>query len=228
LTENVGQSLDRIISSSIQDKVIPAISDISSKAIDRKLTELLPNHISTTVQREVKSAIPNALQHALKDQQLHRTISEQVAQKVQIQVSGLLQQSLPSMATTATQKMVNDLETRTNQRLQQATIQQQQANAQINQLTSMVRSLSDTIQQMSDSQKAFQEQILALQRERSSETTKAELPSESEKAPTYEDINPQQAAEHREVEEITQLLMASEYEKATIQVSSFATSLEAQ
>jgi hypothetical protein len=228
LTENVEQSLDRIISSSIQDKVIPAISDISSKAIDRKLTELLPNHISTTVQREVKSAIPNALQHALKDQQLHRTISEQVAQKVQIQVSGLLQQSLPSMATTATQKMVNDLETRTNQRLQQATIQQQQANAQINQLTSMVRSLSDTIQQMSDSQKAFQEQILALQRERSSETTKAELPLESEKAPTYEDINPQQAAEHREVEEITQLLMASEYEKATIQVSSFATSLEAQ
>ncbi|KAK0931582.1 hypothetical protein LTR29_016351 [Friedmanniomyces endolithicus] len=229
LTENVEQSLHRIIGASIEKDVIPALADTSSKILDRKLAELLPKHVDTGVQRELKAALPNALTAALRDQQVHRTISEatsnHLAQKVQQQVSNLLQQSLPNMAMQATQKMVADLETRTNQRLQEAETQREEANQKVDQLAMLVRSLSQTIQGMADSQTAFQEQILRLQKERGgADQARADhhRPASSRGdasavAGSAVSEPPPKTAEEMEVEKITSLLVAGEYEQATIE-----------
>ncbi|KAK3633704.1 hypothetical protein LTR56_014084 [Elasticomyces elasticus] len=220
LTENVEQSLHRIIGASIERDVVPAITDKSSKLIDAKLVELLPKQIDTSVQRELKAALPHALTAALKDQQVQRLISEatstQVAQKVQQQVSNLLQQSLPNMAMQAMQKMVAEHEARTSQKLQEAETKRDEANKQVEQLSRLVTSLSQTIQGMADSQAAFQEQILKAQRERS---TKAESSKMSEKSAVDEKsevVEKVKTAEEMEVERITQLLMEAEFEQATI------------
>ncbi|KAK5131332.1 hypothetical protein LTR08_000998 [Meristemomyces frigidus] len=222
LTENVEQSLSGIIGASIEQEVIPAFTENTNKVIDRKLAELLPQQISTSVQREIKAALPSALAQAFRDQQVQRTISDmtanQVAQKVQQQVSMMLQQSLPNMAVQATQKMVADLEARTTQRLREADTQRQQDNAKIDQLSGFVRSLSTTIQNMADSQAAFQEQISQMQQSRSNHFASS---SETKSSETVEEpvavVDPQQAAEEEEVSRITQSLMAGEYEDATIQ-----------
>ncbi|KAK0835430.1 hypothetical protein LTR02_012529 [Friedmanniomyces endolithicus] len=229
LTENVEQSLHRIIGASIEKDVIPALADTSSKILDRKLAELLPKHVDTSVQRELKAALPNALTLALRDQQVHRTISEatsnHLAQKVQQQVSNLLQQSLPNMAMQATQKMIADLETRENQRLQEAETQREEANQKVDQLAMLVRSLSQTIQGMADSQTAFQEQILRLQKERGgADQARADhnRPASSRGdasavAGSAVSEPPPKTAEEMEVEKITSLLVAGEYEQATIE-----------
>ncbi|KAK5702882.1 hypothetical protein LTR97_003828 [Elasticomyces elasticus] len=221
LTENVEQSLHRIIGASIERDVIPAITTTSSKLIDAKLVELLPKQIDTSVQRELKAALPHALTAALKDQQVQRLISEatstQVAQKVQQQVSNLLQQSLPNMAMQAMQKMVAEHEARTSQKLQEAETKRDEANKQVEQLSRLVTSLSQTIQGMADSQAAFQEQILKAQRERS---MKAESSKMSEKSAVDEKsevpVEKVKTAEEMEVERITQLLMEADFEQATI------------
>jgi len=221
LTENVEQSLSRIITASIDKEVIPAMTDMTSKIIDRKLAELLPQQLGAATQREIKAALPNALQQALKDQQVHRAISEmtanQIAQKVQQQVSSMLQQSLPNMATQATQKMVADLEARTNQRMREAEAQRLQDNAKIEHLSNMVRSLSQTIGNMADSQQAFQEQMLQMQQQSKEKDTTPLSDVESVHAAT-EPADPQMTVEEEEVQGITQMLMGGDYEAATIQV----------
>ncbi|EMC96266.1 hypothetical protein BAUCODRAFT_33615 [Baudoinia panamericana UAMH 10762] len=217
LTENVEQSLHRIINASIEEKVIPALTDNVTKLVDSKLAGLLPQHLTTSLQKELKAALPSALQHTLKDEVIHRNIatatSNQVAPKVQQQVSNLLQQSLPTMATQATQKMVAELETRTTQRLKQAEQEREQANAQIEQLSTLVRGLEQTIKSMADSQAAFQEQILRMQQARQEEEVKAEA---KPTASTEKEVDPQKAAEEEEVQRITKLLVDNEFEQATI------------
>ena len=225
LTENVEQSLSRIIAASIEQEVIPAFTETTNKVIDRKLGELLPQSISTSTQREIKAALPNALGQALRDQQVQRTISDmtanQVAQKVQQQVSVMLQQSLPNMAVQATQKMVADLEARTTQRLREAETERTQDNAKIDQLSGLVRSLAATVQSMADSQAAFQEQMQVVLQSRDKEAAPVSEVEEPEEpvATAAAAVDPQQAAEEEEVSRITQSLMAGEYEDATIQVS---------
>lgn len=225
LTENVEQSLSHIIGASIEKEVIPSLANTTSKVIERKLAELLPQQLSTCTQREVKAALPNALKEALRDQQVHRTICDitasQVAQKVQQQVSTLLQQALPNMATQATQKMVADLEARTTQRLREADVQRQQDNAKIDQLAGLVRSLSTTIQSMADSQAAFQEQIVEMQQSRSKEAALASETRGTVVSAEPAGPEPQRTAEEEEVKRITAVLMAGDYEAATIQVGSY-------
>ncbi|KAK3671670.1 hypothetical protein LTR78_008403 [Recurvomyces mirabilis] len=217
LTENVEQSLQRIITANITDKVIPALVASVGNSIDRKLAEILPNQLNSITAREMKAALPSALQSALKDQQVARAVSESTATKVQQQVSGLLQQSLPTMATQASSKMVADLEKRTNDRLREADNQRQQANQKIEELSNLVRSLSGMIQSMADSQSTFQEQILKLQRERKEEAAAQSTSHKSDTSTTTTTVgDPEKTAEEREVHEITQLLVDSNYENATV------------
>lgn len=225
LTENVEQSLHRIIGASIEKQVIPVIAETTRKAIEAKLAELLPQQLSTIVQREIKAALPQAVQNSLNDQAVHRSISEvtsnQVSHKVQQQVSQMLQQQLPNKATQATQKMISDLEARTNQRLREAETQRQQANKQIEQLSSLVQGLSATVQQMANSQAAFQEQILKMQQTRNAEKSARTPDQQSQSATsnlTVGGSEPPKSAEEKEVDAITKMLMDGEYEQATIQV----------
>ena len=227
LTENVEQSLSRIIGASIANEVIPTLTTATTTILDKRITESLPQQLGVSLQREIKATLPQALKEAMKDPHVQKVISDitakQVAQGVQQQVSTLLQQSLPNMATQATSKMVADLEARTTERLQTAEAQRVQDNTKIEQLTGLVTSLSATIQGMAESQAAFQEQIIKMQQARKSESSgsegRAESATQSATASSAAPVDPQKLAEEREVNEITELLKHGDYESATIQVS---------
>ncbi|CAK3976639.1 hypothetical protein DOTSEDRAFT_123822 [Lecanosticta acicola] len=217
LTENVDRSLANIISSRIEKDVIPTLTDVTSKVAERKIAETLPQQLNASVSSAIKSTLSNTLQQALKDKDVQRTISETTASavsaKVQQQVSTLLQQSLPNMATQAAQKMVGDLEKRLGQQMQQAETQRQKDNAKIEELSNMVRSLSHTVQNMAASQSAFQEQILKMQRESKSNAGSARSNTSGSAAQDP----PAQPEQDNEVTEMAQKLMQGQYEEATIQ-----------
>ncbi|KAK3705786.1 hypothetical protein LTR37_013093 [Vermiconidia calcicola] len=216
LTENVEKSLNRIVSSSIEKEVIPAITDSTSKAVEKKLAETLPQQLDNNVSREVKNTLPQAIQQALKDQQVQRMISEQVATKVQQQVSQLLQQSMPNIATSATQKMVSDLDIRTQQQMQELERRHEHDASKIQELSDLVRGLSETVRNMSESQAAFQEEILKMQQASNKADTAAE-DSTKDGASTTAGLDPQAEAEDLEVKKITELLTAGQYDAATLE-----------
>ncbi|KAK4505413.1 hypothetical protein PRZ48_003376 [Zasmidium cellare] len=217
LTENVDRSLSSIIANRIEKDVIPTLTEVTSKVVDRKIAETLPQQLNTTVATAMKATLSNALQQALKDKEVHRTISDvtstNVAAKVHEQVSNILKQSLPNAATQAAQKMVSDLEKRFSQQQRQAEQQRQQDNTKIEELSNMVRNLSNTIQNMATSQAAFQEQIIKMQREQAQNAANAANASPG--SSTRPD--PQAEAEDKEVADMTQKLMDGAYEEATIQ-----------
>lgn len=214
LTDNVDVSLNKIITSRIESDVIPALSDITSKVVDRKIGEMLPQQLNTSVASAMKATLANTLQQALKDKEVHRTIADvtatQVAANVKQQVSQMLQQHLPGMATQASQKMIADLEGRIEKQQRQAETQRQQDSAKIEELSSIVRSLSLTMQNMAASQSAFQEEILKMQRENKS----AASPTASTgNAPVAE-----AESEDSDIADMTAKLMSGQFEDATIQV----------
>ena len=221
LTENVDRSLSNIISTRIEKDVVPTLTDVTSKLLDRKISEMLPQQLGTTMSNALAEQLPTALQQALKDKEVHRLISETtsnaITSKVQQQVSALLQQSVPTMVTEVAQKMIADLEARTNKQLHEAEMQREQDESKIEELSNLVRSLSTTVHNMADSQSAFQEQILKMQRENKAA---AKDGSAKSAAPALNDAQESQAEpEDAEVTRLTQMLTSGQWEEATIQVS---------
>ncbi|EME47720.1 hypothetical protein DOTSEDRAFT_123822 [Dothistroma septosporum NZE10] len=215
LTENVDRSLTSIIAARIEQDVIPILTNVTSQVVDRKIAESLPQQLNASVAAAMKSTLSGTLHKALQDKDVHRTISDvtanAVATKVQAQVSAMLAQDLPNMATQASQKMISDLESRMAQQQLAAEKQRQQDNAKIEELSSIVRTLSTTMQNMATSQSAFQEQILRMQRE-----NKSDAPSRKA-SPSADAPSPQKEAEDAEVADMTQKLIDGKYEEATIQ-----------
>ncbi|GIZ46786.1 hypothetical protein CKM354_000989800 [Cercospora kikuchii] len=218
LTENVDRSLSSIIATRIEKDVIPTLTEVTSKVVDRKIAESLPPQLNASVSAAMKANLSNTLQQALQDKEVHKAISDltanQVAQRVQQQVSAMLQQQLPEMTTKAAQKMVGDLESKFTQHQRSFEAQRQQDNAKIEELSGIVRSLSTTLQGMAASQASFQEQILKLQRE-----TGAGQVGAARSTSTSPTANQQTPAEPEDADilNMTQLLMDGKYEEATIQ-----------
>lgn len=214
LAENVEQSLHRIVGGSIEKEVLPAISNVTSQVVEKKLADVLPQQINTNVTREVRAALPQAMQQALKDAQVHRLISDQVATKIQQQVSQLLQKSLPDMAMQATQKMVADLDKTTKAQMRELETRRVHDIVKIDQLTDLVRGLSSTVARMSESQAAFQEQILKLQEENASMRGGENVAKEA----PVDETDHQSDAEDKEVAKITRLLKDGQFDAATLEV----------
>ncbi|SMY21618.1 unnamed protein product [Zymoseptoria tritici ST99CH_1A5] len=216
LTENVDASLNKIISARIERDVVPALTEVTGKVIDRKIAESLPKELNTSVAAAMKAQLSTTLQSTLKDKEIQRAISDitgnHVAAKVQERVDQLLQKQLPGMATQASQKMIADLESRLGQQQRSAEAQRQQDNAKIEELSNIVRTLSATMQDMAASQTAFQEQILKMQREnKSAPQPSANTGSDSASAEV------QAEPEDQDVARMTQMLIGGRYEEATIQ-----------
>jgi hypothetical protein len=226
LTDNVDKSLNQIVSSRIQQEVLPMLNDMIGKVVDRNIADLLPQQLASSIQGALKGQLPNALQNTLKDKDFHRSISEttatQVASKVQAQVSALLQQALPSMATQASLKMVTDLEQRMNQKLQAAETDRKADAAKIDGLISIINRMSATMESLSDLQSATQDALLKMQRDVATvahATTTRPAPTTSvERARADSPAEAQPDEEDEEVARITQTLLNKEYENATIQV----------
>lgn len=217
LTENVEKSLNRIVSQNIMEQIAPVVTVSLTKAVEQKVSEILTKQLDTHVGKEIKNALPHAVQQALKDAHVHNSLRDSVAQKVQQQVSHLLQQSMPNMVTQATQKAIADLEARNNKQQKEVENMWQQDQARIQELAALVQGLSEMMQNMSESQTTFQDQMLKMQRS-SSKAGATESSREIEsQVSALED--PEKKAEDAEVESIHKQLLNGEYDSAIISVS---------
>ncbi|KAI9657098.1 MAG: hypothetical protein M1821_003264 [Bathelium mastoideum] len=233
LTENVDNSLNRIISTNIQESLLPTIADATAKSVDRKLPPLLGEHLRINVPKEIKAALPGAISTAVQSPNVIRSISdhltEKITQHVERQIHTSLTQSImPAFNNAAAQEVhtvAGQLETRVAEALRKVDFQRAQDNHKIEQLTGLVRSLTETVATMANSQANFQAEILKLQNQVAQQQP-AQKPIGSERAagatsrsatePEAELTQQHAKTEDDEIKLITKLLHDGKYEEGTI------------
>jgi macrodomain Ter protein organizer (MatP/YcbG family) len=221
LTENVEKALSRIVNTSIQQEVVPSIADITASTVSQKVGEWLSQHISSNLPTQLKLAIPEGVTRALQHPEVFRTLSEQVTQKVAVQVerqfsSMLVQTVAPafqSLAVGAAQRMSAETERRVAEQLKLAELKSRDDSAKIDQLTTLVRGLSETVHSMAAAQSQFQSEILRLQQQniQQSSAGSAAAPAGSNKS----SVSP----ERQELDIVTDLMKQGRFEEGTIHVS---------
>ena len=236
LSDNVEKSLARIITSNIQQVVLPSITDVTSSTLDRRLQEVLSHHVHQSVPRELRASLPDAISRAMQNPEVLRVISDLVANKVAAHVesefSAVLHSTISpafkNLAVGAAQKMTADVEQRVSHQIKQGDAQRYNDSLKIDQLTNLVRGLSETIHTMATAQSEFQHEFLKLQRQvaqtrQESLSTTASSHQQRESTVASEHRSPPQAArkspEQEELEAIASLMNEGRFEEGTIRVS---------
>ncbi|TVY33475.1 hypothetical protein LOCC1_G008560 [Lachnellula occidentalis] len=171
LSENIEVTLGRIISDSIQTSVLPAISDVTVKAVNEQVGTKLNSHLTQALPKELKKSLPDAIGRALQQPQLLKLMSESLAKSVSFQVeeqfAALLQDvvtpAFTNLAIATSQKVAKDVQRQAAQQIDSIERDRQTDNAKIGQLTQLVTSLTETISSMAAAQTEFQGQFLRLQ-----------------------------------------------------------------
>jgi hypothetical protein len=223
LTENVESSLHKIVSTSIEGKVIPALTNNTSKIIERKLAETLNTQVSGSINKELKAAIPGAISAALRDSQVTRALSthivDEVTKQVKMDMGGLVQRSMQTVQTNmasqmtqsaqSTQKAILDTESKLGARFRELSEQQSQQAAMLSQLTSSVRDLASMVQSMKEENGRLMSQI--------SQQPTSQAPTAAVKREAELEPEAPQSEEAAEIARLTQMLKNAEYQQATIE-----------
>ncbi|KAK8247211.1 hypothetical protein IWZ00DRAFT_485194 [Phyllosticta capitalensis] len=219
LTENVEKTLSRIMTHNIQQSVLPALNDFVGATLERRLTEILAQTVSTTVPREFKQSFPDAINMAMKDPETLRLISDLVSHKITGQIEQHLSMTVnnlvANLTTNTAQQVSGDMERRFAEQLRQAEYQRQQDAAKIDRLTGLVSELAETVHNMSSAQANFQAEVRNLQKQ----VGQAEAYPQQSAPSTVgsQTVVPvQKTEEERELDEITQHMSRGEYEEGTI------------
>ncbi|KAI9703088.1 MAG: hypothetical protein M1820_005960 [Bogoriella megaspora] len=234
LTENVEKSLNRIVSTSVQQSLLPAISDVTTKTLNQKLPQIINEQTRNLLPKEIKSSLPAALSLAMQNQNVLRTISESITEKINGQVDRHLQTTinktlLPSLnraVAQETQIMSSKIESNITEQLRKADLQHAQDNQKIDQLASLVRELSGTVRAMATAQGNFQNEITKLQGQIQQQQASAQKPIGHERAtsraaatavePEGYGNQPKPSPEDEELRAITALLQDGQFEEGTI------------
>lgn len=223
LTENVESTLHKIVSTSIEGKVIPALTNNTSKIVERKLAETLNTQVSGSINKELKAAIPGAISAALRDSQVTRALSthivDEVTKQVKMDMGGLVQRSMQTVqtnmasqmtqSTQSTQKAILDTESKLGSRFRELSEQQSQQAAMLSQLTSSVRDLASMVQSMKEENGRIMSQI--------SQQPTPQASNVSVKREAEVDPEVPQSEEAAEIARLTQMLKNAEYQQATIE-----------
>ncbi|PSK51627.1 hypothetical protein B9Z65_2894 [Elsinoe australis] len=212
LTDNVERSLSKIVSASIQQEVLPAVTDVFSAMAERRLAEHLHDSVGNVVPREVRAALPAALSAALRDEETVRMmsgpISQDLSQKVLQTMEGVVRKTIaPTISqtiNTSVQKAMQDSEAR-------FASQRADNDAKFDRLANLIFGLSETLQQMAVTQTSLQEQVAGLQKQlensRQPSRPSTASASASKALATVEDP---------ELDEITEMMKEGRFEEATI------------
>jgi hypothetical protein len=171
LSDNIEVTLGRIISSSIQSSVLPAISDVTLKAVNEQLDTKLNSHLTQQLPKELQKNLPDAVGRALQQPQLLKLMSDSLAKSVSFQVEEqfavLLQDvvtpAFTNLAIATSQKVANDVQRQAAQQIESIERERQADSVKIGQLTQLVTGLTETISSMAAAQTEFQGQFLRFQ-----------------------------------------------------------------
>ena len=231
LTDNVEKALARIISTNIQQVVLPSIADVAASTLMNKMPEWLTQQLLHTLPAQLKLALPEAISKAVQTPDVIRVISDQITLKIAAQVEKqfamILQRDITpafqNLVLEAVQQMNNDTEQRVSEQLKQVDLQHRQDAAKIDQLTALIRGLSETVHTMAAAQSEFQSEILKLQQQNLQErrasadrNASRQLQNSSQAA----SVTSEQVAspEKLELDRITASMSEGHFEEGTIQV----------
>ncbi|KAL7275188.1 hypothetical protein RUND412_001887 [Rhizina undulata] len=226
LTDNVEQVISRIVMSNIEGTVVPAIADVATVALDRKLGEALSRSLSVTVPAELRSSVPDIIKRTLSHPELLGKISEAVtkpiAHAVEREFVRTLQNTIiptfQQMALEAAQKVAIETEQKQNETIAALERLHNADSKKIDQLVAAVKSMSVNITSMARAQQEFQEQVQRAQAEyvqAYEEGNTPEAPAQAPPPPPPPPPPPKTEAE-LEAEEIENLLRNGRYEDGTI------------
>ncbi len=239
LSDNVEKTLARIVSTNIQQVVLPSIADVTANTLDRRLTEVITQTVHQTVPRELKAALSNDVSRAMQNPEVIRTISDLVSTKVAGQVErefsaalhNTISPTFKTLVINAAQKMSGDLERRVGEQLVKADAQRHNDSLKIDQLTTLVRGLSETVHTMAAAQSDFQHEILKLQRQiaqprqpdsarsTSSQPHTISMRTEASLPPQIPHKTPEQEDLEMQLETVASMMNEGKYEEGTIFVS---------
>jgi hypothetical protein len=236
LNDNIEVTLGRIVSGSIEKSVLPAITDVSIKAVNDQLGGKLNAHVAHSLPKELQKALPDAIGKALQQPQLLKLMSESLAKSVAFRVeehfSVLLQTvvvpSFTNLAIQTSQKVATDVHREATSTIESIQKQRQADSIKIEQLTQLVTGLSQTVSSMAAAQTEFQAQFLKMQqqaandrREAAARQSESRGPSDSRSstaltAPVVEKT-PEQIEYDTMINSITAAMDGGNYESAIIQ-----------
>lgn len=230
LGENVEKVLSRIVSTSIQMDVIPSLGDVTALTLDKRLSDVLTQHLHHAIPPLLKLALPEAINRGVQNPEVLRVISDQITGKltghVEKEFNKTLQNTIvpnfKNLAVSVAQSSKIDSDNRIREYVKKAESQHKDDSAKIDQLTLLVRGLSETVHTMAAAQSEFQRQILKLQEQAMQErqkdiTSAASLQEPNISTPGASRLLPK-SPEQEELEMIENLMKDGHAEEATIYV----------
>ena len=230
LGENVEKALTRIITTSMQMDVIPSLGDITALTLDKRLSDVLAQHVHQAIPPLLKLALPEAISRAVQNPEVLRAVADQISSKltghVEKDFTKTLQNTIvpnfQNLAVSLAQSSKIESDTRIRDHLKKAESQHKEDSAKIDQLTLLVRGLSETVHTMAAAQSEFQQQILMLQEQATQERRKgvsSVASSQESVIPTPSTARPPKSPEQEELELIRNLMNEGRFEEGSIHVS---------
>jgi hypothetical protein len=164
-------ALLRLVSSTLNDNIETTLGQIVNKSIQQDVIPIISNAVNQHLSRELKNILPDVLGKTLNQPQLLKLISESLAKgtafRVEEQVGALLQNSIlpafQTMAVKQAQQLIAESQRQAADQINAMERQRQDDGLKIEQLSQLVTGLGNTIQQMAQAQAEFQGQFLKLQ-----------------------------------------------------------------
>ncbi|KAL4885976.1 hypothetical protein BJY04DRAFT_179628 [Aspergillus karnatakaensis] len=225
LSENVEKNLARIVTEGIKTDVVPALADLTSSAVNKQLNDVLSQQTGGIISKELRQSLPEAVNRAVQQPDVVKTISDAVSQKLNAQVESQITKAvqetitpaLKTFANVTTDKVGKEVEKQVQAQMKHYESQRRRDVIIIEELSTLVRGLSDTVSAMAAAQTGFQNEVLRLNQVIAAQRAPEEKPVE--RAPPA--ISPAAAPETRsqaeiEITDIAQLMRDGRYEEGSV------------
>ncbi|KAL5118823.1 hypothetical protein ACEQ8H_003326 [Pleosporales sp. CAS-2024a] len=209
LTENVEVAMKKMVDESVRRVLLPEMLAKTTLTLEQSIG----NNMKTSLAPQLSKEIPDAVARALKAPHIIQSLSDQVAKQVTASFEPMVVASVGSAVNPAFTKLSNTIERQIGEQMRQAHAQRHEDATKISQLTETVHTCLSTIQSLVASQSELQSQVAKLQQalEQSGGT------QASKASPAPHASHQQKTPEELQVEQLTQLLSAGNYEQATMQ-----------
>ena len=194
LADNIDASLDKVIVQNVQKSVVPAISDVTLKAVNQQIgAELGPkltSQLGITLPKELQRALPDAVGRALQQPQILKLMSESLAKSVAFKVEEHFTTAMHKTVVPAFERLTVDTSRKITAEVQRqaaeqiGTLERQRMadGEKIDQLMKLVSGLSETVTVMAASQREFQGNYMRSQAQAASDARDKTIRSHSRSA----------------------------------------------
>ncbi|KAI8623533.1 hypothetical protein F5Y19DRAFT_481566 [Xylariaceae sp. FL1651] len=182
LNENTQAVLSRTITDQFEDSVVPHLSSLVTKTIENQIDSKVGGKVSHSIQNQMQKSLPNAVTQALQKADLTKSISEKLAASVTLDMEEAFRETLVTsitpifsdMAIAASRSLIQDVQRRTTEQIQEFEQRHIVDTRKIDQLTTLVSKLTDTVGNMAAAQAQFQERLLQMQQQVSQDRVPAQ------------------------------------------------------